>query len=174
MQEPKTVQFIPRREVLESLEREFPDFRPYYVEAFQALFLLSGSLDKSLEQFHLKRGFTRGRFLFLMVLLHADGHRLAPNEIAQCLGVTRGNMTGLIDQLMKDDLVMKYEDESDRRKVWVEMTPESHAFLKKMLPEYFKRMAKFMSSIKKQDVEDLIRISRKLSEAVCAFTDEEV
>ena len=153
------------------LEREYPDFKPHYIEAIQALFQLSIDLEKAIDQFHLKNGFSRARYLFLLVLLHEEGNRLPPNEIANRLNVTRGNMTGLIDCLMKDGYVKKYEDEIDRRKVWIEMTPKAHQYLKKLFPGYFKRLSKFMSAITREELDSLIRISRKLNAGIGAFTE---
>ncbi len=168
-----TIRFIPKREKLEKLEREYPDFKPHYGEAIQALFQLSTDLEKAIDQFHLKNGCSRARYLILLVLMHEEGNRLTPHEIAQKLNVTRGNMTGLIDCLKKDGLVKKLEDKTDRRKVWIEMTPKADQYLKKMFPKYFKRLAKFMSVISKDELESLIRISRKLNSAIPAFGDSE-
>lgn len=171
MQDRITIRFIPKKEELERLEREYSDFKPLYIEAIQALFQLSVDLEKAIEQFHLRNGFSRARYLFLLVLMHEEGHRLSPHEIAHRLNVTRGNMTGLIDCLEKDGLVKRIEDKADRRKVWIEMTPKAERFLKKMFPDYFKRLAKFMSVITKDEVDALIRISRKLNGAIGAFSE---
>ena len=166
-----TIRFIPQKEKLEMLEREYPDFNPLYGEAIQALFQLSVDLEKGIDQFHLKNGFSRSRFLVLLVLMHEEGNRLTPHEIAVKLNVTRGNMTGLIDCLMKDGLVKKFEDGKDRRKVWIEMTPKARQFLKRVFPDYFKRLARLMSVITRDEIEALIRISRKLNGAMGAFND---
>jgi len=166
------VRFIPSKKKLENLEKEYSCFKSYYIEALQALFALSNDLEKALELMHTKQGFSRARYLLLMVLLHEDDQRLPPNEIALRLGVTRGNMTGLIDCLLKDDLVKKYQDTEDRRQVWVELTPKAETFLKEIMPEHFKRIAKFMSAITREEGEQLIKISRKLHGALDAFKDD--
>jgi DNA-binding MarR family transcriptional regulator len=82
-------------------------------------------------------------------------------------------MTGLIDSLLKDGLVKKYQDTEDRRQVWVELTPKAEAFLKEIMPSHFKRIAKFMSAITREEGEQLIRISRKLHGALGAFTEDD-
>src|SRR6478609_1347156 len=96
------VRFIPRKEKLEELEKNFPDFKPYYIEAIQAIFQLSADLEKAIEQHFVSRKFSRARYLILMILLHCQEKKMTPNEIAKHLNVTRGNMTGLIDCLLKD------------------------------------------------------------------------
>jgi DNA-binding MarR family transcriptional regulator len=167
-----SLRFIPSPKRLEILEREYA-FKPYYFEALQALFALSNDLEKALENLHTKKGFSRARYLVLMVLLHEESHRLTPNEIANRLNVTRGNMTGLIDCLMKSGLVKKYQDTEDRRQVWIESTPKAEVYLKKIMPEHFKRIAQFMSAITRDEADHLIKIARKLHGALGAFTDEE-
>jgi DNA-binding MarR family transcriptional regulator len=166
------IRFVPSRKRLETLEKEYSDFKPYYIEVLQALFALSIDLEKSLEMLHTKKGFSRARYLFLMVLLHEDSGRLTPNEIATRLGVTRGNMTGLVDCLLKHGLVKKYQDTEDRRQVWIEMTPKAEAYLKEIMPEHFKRIAKFMSAISREEGEQLIKIARKLHGALDAFKED--
>ena len=171
MKDKMTVKFIPNKDKLAQLERDYPGFKTYYIEAIQALFHFSVDLEKSIDQFHTKNGFSRSRYLVLMVLLHEPTQRMAPNEIAQKLNVTRGNMTGIIDHLVKDGYVKKYQDEKDRRQVWIEMTVEGDQYLKKIFPDYFKRLGKMMSVISKDEIESLIRIVRKLHGGVDALTE---
>lgn len=170
-----SIRFIPSKKRLETLEKDYACFKSYYIEALQALFALSNDLEKALELLHAKNGFSRARYLLLMVLLHEESGRLPPNEIANRMNVTRGNMTGLIDCLLKDGLVKKYQDTEDRRQVWIELTPKAESFLKEIMPGHFKRIAKFMSAITREEGEQLIRISRKLHDALDAFKvdDEE-
>ncbi len=167
-----TARIIPRKEVLEKLERQFPDFRPYYIEAIQALFVLSADLEKSMDaHFANQCKFSRARYLVLLVILHCEEHRMTPNEIAKKLNVTRGNMTGLIDGLLKDGFVTKKLDKEDRRQVWIEVTPKAKERLNEILPDYYRRMAKFMSVLKKEEIESFTKISRKLQASVDAFTE---
>ena len=166
------IRFIPSQKRLEVLEKTYENFKPYYFEALQALFALSNDLEKALELLHTKKGFSRARYLCLMVLLHEESGRLTPNEIANRLGVTRGNMTGLIDCLLKHKLVKKYQDTEDRRQVWIELTPKADTYLKQILPDHFRRVAKFMSAITREEGEQLIKIARKLHGSLDAFKIE--
>ena len=166
-----SVRFIPNQKRLEILEKEYTDFKPYYFEVLQALFALSNDLEKALDNLHSRKGFSRARYLTLMVLLHEESGRLTPNEIAGRLNVTRGNMTGLIDCLIKDGLVKKYQDTEDRRQVWIEMTPKAEPFLRKIMPEHFKRISQFMKAITREEGEQLVKIARKLHGALDAFKD---
>ena len=165
-------QFLPDREKLKALEKEYPDFRCYYFEAFQSLFQLANEIQKMMELYHAKNGFSRARYLTLIALFH-EGGKLTPNEIANRMNVTRGNMTGLIDYLLKDGLVKKYQDEKDRRQVWIEMTPKGEAHLRKIFPDYFKRLSRIMTEVSKQEVNDFIRVARKLHDVLPKFWESE-
>lgn len=169
-----TVNFMPKQEVIDRLQAEYPDFKFYYVEAIKALFTLTNQLDKALETHYKRMNCSRARYLLMMVLMHCDEHRKNPNEIAKSMNVTRGNMTSLVDGLVRDGYVKKYSDVKDRRQVWIELTPKGHQFLKKIFPQNFKRIAKFMSVITKDEVQQLISISKKLQGAMGAFTEEKI
>jgi len=163
------VRFIPKKDIMEEFEKNYPGFKPNHIDALQAIFILSSELEKALEQYFTKHKFSRARFLLLMVLIHADEKRMTPNEIAKHLNVTPGNMTGLIDCLLKSGFVTKVQDKEDRRQVWIEMTPKANKFLSGILPDYFKRMSQFMSVLKKEELETLISLSRKLVTGLSAF-----
>ena len=166
------IKHIPKKEVSEALMKAYPDFRFYHIEALQAIFELSSDMEKAMEQYFVRHKFSRARFLILIVLLHNEAGRMTPNEIAKSLNVTRGNMTGLIDCLLEAGLVTKVQDQEDRRQVWIKITPKASKFLDGFLPDYFKRLAKFMSVLKREEVETLIQISRKLDGAVQVFSEE--
>ena len=167
------VRFIPRRDVLERLERKYPDFRPYYVEALQALFYLSSDLEKAIDHhFESRHSFSRARFLILMVLLHCEENRLPPNEIAKNLNVTRGNMTGLIEGLVREGYVTRVSSRDDKRVVWVEVTPKGRRYFEGILPDYFKRMSRFMKVLNREEIEAFTSIARKLQQGLSAFSGD--
>jgi DNA-binding MarR family transcriptional regulator len=168
---------LPKQESIEQIERQYPDFKVQYFEAIQTLFVLSNDLERNMEQYLSGRcpGFSRARFLILMVLIYHEGQRTQPNEIAKKLNVTRGNMTGLIDNLVSEGFVTKYQDEVDRRQVWIEVTTSGRKLLEKILPGHFKRISKFMGVLKRDEVAMLLKLLSKLSAGMPeAFGESEV
>jgi DNA-binding MarR family transcriptional regulator len=166
------VRFIPKKDALERLEKGYPGFRPSYLEAIQSLFYLSADLEKAIhDHFERRCSFSRARFLILMVLLHSEYKRLPPNEIAKNLNVTRGNMTGLIEGLIKDGFVVRSNSSDDKRVVLIEVTEKGKAFLQSILPDYFKRMSQFMSVLDQDEIASFISIARKLQAGLTAFTE---
>lgn len=71
-------------------------------------------------------------------------------EMARILGVTRGAIQQTVGRLVKKGLVEKFMDESDRKKVYLELTKKGnvafdgheayHAELSSYLGEYFNRL----------------------------------
>jgi DNA-binding MarR family transcriptional regulator len=163
--------FFPNPERLKQLEQEYPDFKSYYFQALQALMQLTNGIEKMGEQYHARNHFSRARYLTLMVLYQEDSKKLIPNEIANRMGVTRGNMTGVIDQLIKDGYVKKYQDQEDRRQVWIEITDKGEGYLRKVFPDYFKRLSRVLNEVSREELQDFNRISRKLFDGINRFWD---
>ena len=85
-------------------------------------------------------GLSPGRYAVLMAL-DVQRPSMAPSEIADRLGVTRATVTGLIDGLMRDDLVVYAPEGSDRRRKAVALTPGGEALIDLVVPDIFQRMA---------------------------------
>jgi DNA-binding MarR family transcriptional regulator len=58
--------------------------------------------------------------------LNLEG-RVTAGRLAELTGLTTGAITGVVDRLAKAGLVRRERDESDRRKVYVAIVPESVA-----------------------------------------------
>ena len=167
-----TAKIIPSAKQVKELQERFPEFKPYYFEAIQALFNLANDLEKAIDlHFYNHCGkFSRARFLILLILLHCDHQRMTPHEIAKKLNVTRGNMTGLIDSLVASEYVTKTQDEADRRQVWIEMTEKARHFLRnEVFPNYFKKTAKLMSGLSREELETFTQTAIKLQKGVPTF-----
>lgn len=168
----KTCRFVPNPEVVRKLESEYADFRPQYFQALSALLNLTSGIEKMIDTYFVKEDFSRSRYLTLMMLFHEPSHRLTPNEIAGKLEFTRGNMTGLIDQLLKDGYVTKTSDPVDRRQVWIGLTPKGESFLRRIFPDYFRRLAKMMSAVSREEILEFIRISNRIHDNIPLFWED--
>ncbi|MGL5379965.1 MarR family winged helix-turn-helix transcriptional regulator [Clostridium sp.] len=47
------------------------------------------------------------------------------SKVAEHLCISKSNMTPIIDKLIREDLVVRYEDPNDRRVLLVELTPKA-------------------------------------------------
>jgi DNA-binding MarR family transcriptional regulator len=74
-----------------------------------------------------ERELTTQQLRALLCLRSGEGASLG--ELAAALGVSLPNMSGLVDRLVRQGLVRRCEDESDRRVVRHHLTPEGHALV---------------------------------------------
>ncbi|WP_373898432.1 MarR family winged helix-turn-helix transcriptional regulator [Haloimpatiens sp. FM7315] len=67
--------------------------------------------------------------MVIFYLNHKDSTSIS--EIAKELIISKPNMTPIIDNLISEGLVIRYEDTKDRRIIRVKLTDKAHNFIKK-------------------------------------------
>lgn len=96
----------------------------------------------------------------IKVILYLEREKSVPiSQVAKKLGISKSNMTPIIDKLMELDLVNRYSDKKDRRVLRVELTPKALDLFK-----YLESMAKeiIQSKISKLPDDDLDALSNSL------------
>src|SRR5208282_1615466 len=107
-------------------------------------------------------GLTPSQFGTLEVLHHLGP--ICQNEIAKKLLKSGGNMTLVIDNLVKQGWVRRERESCDRRNVRVHLTPEGRREIMKVLPPHVDAVVAAMSNLTARDQEDLRRICRKFGQ----------
>jgi MarR family 2-MHQ and catechol resistance regulon transcriptional repressor len=95
---------------------------------------------------------TPGRLNVLMTLDNSPDKRMPLSELGEYLVVTRANITGLIDGLVKDGLVRRIDHPEDRRMVLAELTEKGKKFISWFAPRhqaFIKRLGSCLSSEEK-------------------------
>lgn len=162
----------PRFDKLQALARKFPSIDPQALATAVALLRFSSSLSSALDGQYARHGIARGRFHVLMLLYETDGQGLTPHELAERAAVTRAAMTGLLDTLSEAGLVARQDDPLDRRTYRVSITDEGHRFLKKMLPDHFRRMHGLVAGLSLEEKRTLVRLLEKVNAAISVFEDQ--
>ncbi len=106
--------------------------------------------------------------LFLIV----NRHGVNSHSLAQDLEVTPGNVTGIIDRLVEQDLVIRKPDPQDRRIIWLEATPQGKDLLNKLREDHSKLIAQILGLMKVSDLGALASGLKGLVEAVESHLDE--
>ena len=75
-----------------------------------------------------------GWYDVLWTLYRSDGRRLRPHELAREVVVSRSWLSRLSDRLVKDGLVRREECPNDRRGMFLVLTDEGVAMLRRMWP----------------------------------------
>ena len=85
---------------------------------------------------------TPGRINILMALDASPEKSMPLSDLGDHLVVTRANITGLIDGLVKDGLVQRLDHPEDRRMVLAELTPKGKKFIAWLGPIHHKLVNK--------------------------------
>ncbi len=96
-----------------------------------------------------------GQFRLLMMLCHTD--RLQPSEIGRNLGISKPNVTTLIDKLIEKGYVDRMHDIRDRRVMHIAITDKGRSFISKRKRLLADIMRKNLSALKPGELEELSR-----------------
>jgi DNA-binding MarR family transcriptional regulator len=81
-------------------------------------------------------GLTLPQFDMLAELARADARGFTFVELSRLLLVTSGNLTGIVDRLEQEQLVVREPDKADRRVVRVRLTPKGRRLTGRILPQH--------------------------------------
>ena len=96
----------------------------------------------------------------------------APSQIADDLVILRTNMTNLLNNLEKRNLVERVLDPSDRRRLIVRILPEGEKLAQKAMAEEKRYGQRIMAYISEEDVQEYHRLEKRMYEAkVAALND---
>jgi len=109
-------------------------------------------------------GLTESQFSALETLGHKGP--LTVGELCKKQLVTGGNMTVVIDNLEREQLVERVRSSTDRRVILVHLTPKGKALFERIFPEHADFVAGLASVLELQEQRDLARLLKKLGIAL--------
>jgi DNA-binding MarR family transcriptional regulator len=105
----------------------------------------------------------------LMSQLYRYPEGLRMRAVSQLLMVTGGNVTGLTDNLVKEGLVERREDPTDRRAYFIALTPEGRTQFAKMAvahEQWVMSLLSFLDESEQQQLSSLLgKLKGRLAEA---------
>ena len=87
-------------------------------------------------------------------------------DIAGELGVTLGNVTGMIDRLIESGYVGRVDDQNDRRIVRISLTVKGKNITQKAFEQKKRCLAHMFGKISSEDQKTLLKITEKLVDAI--------
>ncbi len=105
-------------------------------------------------------GLTQAQFSVLDCLGHLGP--LTIGELCKKMLVTGGNMTVVIDNLEKQELVERVPSTSDRRAIQVKLTEKGSRVFDQIFPQHARHIAQLASVLKPEERENLSRLLKKL------------
>jgi MarR family transcriptional regulator, 2-MHQ and catechol-resistance regulon repressor len=106
-------------------------------------------------------GLTVSQFAVLEILYHKGDLRVC--EIIEKALSTGGNMTVVIDNLFKEDLVRRCIDPKDRRVNLISITEKGRNLISEIFPKHIENINEIFSVLKEEEKKSLIGLFKKLS-----------
>ena len=105
-----------------------------------------------------------------MDFLNFEG-RMTAGRLAELTGLTTGAITGVVDRLEKAGYVRRERDESDRRKVFIAVVPETAARIGRLYVPMQQSMQKVWSRYSEEELRLLLRFANDGYKGVLEATE---
>ncbi|WP_426442763.1 MarR family winged helix-turn-helix transcriptional regulator [Bradyrhizobium genosp. P] len=105
-----------------------------------------------------------------MDILHLEG-RVTAGRLAEVTGLTTGAITGVVDRLEKAGYVRRERDESDRRKVFISVVPETVAKIGQFYVPMQQAMQKVWGAYSDDELRLLLRFTKDGYKGVLQATE---
>lgn len=126
-------------------------------------------LGQATEAHFARFGLSTGRYRMLADLEDSAGEK-SPSQLAASLGVTRATVTGLIDSLEQEGLVLRRPSAEDGRAVVVVLTARGAQKMRDIAPEHFGRLQAMVSGLSPQERTTFLELLGRITEGIGALT----
>ncbi|MDX1960231.1 MAG: MarR family transcriptional regulator [Leptospiraceae bacterium] len=130
------------------------------LNAYIALIRSTDSIGEKIISSVAKSKLTISQFGVLECLFHLGP--LCQKEISEKILKSTANITTVIDNLEKRELVKRVRQENDRRYITVQLTSRGKSMIEKILPEHLKQIIDTMNILSSSERKDLHRLCKKL------------
>jgi DNA-binding MarR family transcriptional regulator len=155
---------LPTDVSLQEFSRRYPNMNPSALKTCAELMRTGSDLMAVFETVLGKFGLSQGRLLVLIVMNRTPQEAVNPSFLAEKLGVTRATMTGLLDGLKTGNFIERVADSRDRRRIGVRLTPEGKQVLEKLLPDYYRNMAKLTAGLSENERQTVLTLLAKINQ----------
>ena len=130
------------------------------LNAFIKLTRASESVNGRLSRHLSEADLTVTQFGALEALLHLGP--LNQRELGQKLLNSGGNITLVIDNLLKNDMVEKVTDPNDRRAVIISLTEKGRDYIEDLFPQHLEKIKEEFSVLTSEEKDQLALICKKI------------
>jgi MarR family 2-MHQ and catechol resistance regulon transcriptional repressor len=120
------------------------------------------SVQSRLNEQNTMCGLTISQFGTLESLYHLGS--MCPSEISQKLLKSGGNMTLVLDNLAKQDLIQRQRDLNDRRMVIISLTDKGRDLIERIFPNHAEAIVKEFACLSTEEQHMLGYLCRKLGQ----------
>lgn len=115
------------------------------------------------EFLRVKHGTTLPRF-DVMAALYRRRDRVSMSELSRLLLVSNGNATAVVDRLEKDGLVRREPSASDRRTVFVTLTPEGLGQFETLAADHEREVNAIFDGLSASDLDMLAALLKRMGQ----------
>ncbi|ABL73149.1 MULTISPECIES: MarR family winged helix-turn-helix transcriptional regulator [Paracoccus] len=98
----------------------------------------------------------------VMAALYRRREGVTMSELSRMLLVSNGNATAVVDRLEKDGLARRTPSETDRRTVFVSLTPEGLAAFESFAADHEAEVNRIFAGLTEQDIDLLTEILKRM------------
>jgi DNA-binding MarR family transcriptional regulator len=136
---------------IEHLKEEMPWLDGQAVDTYLALSKAYWSLWSLFSASCAEFDLSVPRFNLLLLLYQTRKNPRSMTDLGVALNVSTANVTKLIASLEQDGWAMRVPQESDRRVVYGQLTPDGEARFKAIMPPLFRRMESLASGLSAEE-----------------------
>ena len=98
---------------------------------------------------------TREQLRIVFLIHHYE--KLSPGEVADALGVSKANVTGVINRLVVKGLVSRRENPTDRRGYILSLTEKGRSQVERLQELHTEKMAEMLAKMPDEAIEGLLK-----------------
>jgi len=151
--------------LLQKVLETFPDMDVTAINLMSHLKSCCKSLTDELTVPMAEHGLSEGKFYTLVYLYSEElleHESPSPSDIADNIEVTRATITGLLDGLERDGLVLRRHSQVDRRAITITLTDKGRTLLQSFCPAQSGRITELLSPLSADEKATLIRLLAKI------------
>jgi len=154
---------LPALSTIQEQIKDYPEIDAAAIFTMNQLLQTAQVVEKQLEKGLARADLTLGRHVTMWCVAMIGGEKgITPAEIADQLGVTRATVTGLLDALERDNLLVRETHPDDRRKIIARLTKQGHAKIEEVWPVHYKRISSAMGILNDRERKQLIKLLHKV------------
>ncbi len=112
------------------------------------------------------------QYLILQTLLGKEAMQM--NELASTLGVSKANVTGLVDRMVRARMLERMRSDEDRRVVFVTLSPKGHRIAQRLQNAQRKDWKRIMDTLPTQNLDIFMDSLEQLARALLEVPRERI
>lgn len=155
--------FAPFEQAMHELAQRLASRQQLRESVISRLFTyVAARLGESMDEPLREHGLNSTLWTSLVVIYASEGHRLKPSELSVFMNSSRTNSTRVARELERQGYVDRLAGESDRRQVFLQLTPKALAFVRHYLPKRRAQLKGLFDNFEAAEIDELERLLRKL------------